>query len=190
MLRERLIHLLLLTNIFVLVITLLLFGISLSETAGIGYQSGSIYLALTSSNGVLCLDVVQRFRQYAPYTRDPSPDPDGFEWLDEPGAAPFTPETLGFNHVWFGMGGAGNVCIHSVWYVPYWAVLVVLAIYPGIRLRARLRNRRARPNLCTQCGYDLRAHVGNSVLSTQSSSLPRRCPECGTPIPAPAHQTK
>ena len=37
------------------------------------------------------------------------------------------------------------------------------------------------PRYCRACGYNLQAHGGgkNSVLSTQSSSLPSRCPECG-----------
>ena len=55
--------------------------------------------------------------------------------------------------------------------VPFWALSVLLAIYPGIVLvRSPLRRRRRRrENRCLHCGYPL---VG----------LPEpRCPECGRP---------
>lgn len=54
--------------------------------------------------------------------------------------------------------------------VPYWALVIPLAILPlrGFR-RVIARQRRKRRGRCLVCGYDLR----------QTSS---RCPECGTPI--------
>jgi hypothetical protein len=57
------------------------------------------------------------------------------------------------------------------WYVgvPYWALLIALAITPAVWMLTRRRLRTAaRMNLCRSCGYDLRAS-------------PERCPECGTP---------
>ena len=60
-------------------------------------------------------------------------------------------------------------------HVPYWFVVVVLALPSCLwlaRARARrVRARRARLGKCTRCGYDLRA-------------TPDRCPECGTTAPA------
>ena len=61
-------------------------------------------------------------------------------------------------------------------HLPYWFLLLLFA--PGAlplihRLRARHRRaRRLRLNHCLSCGYDLRASAD-------------RCPECGTPAPAP-----
>ena len=56
---------------------------------------------------------------------------------------------------------------YFVAYVPYWTVLLLTLVAPGIRfLRARRSARRRRLGLCPACGYDLRATLG-------------RCPECG-----------
>lgn len=59
------------------------------------------------------------------------------------------------------------------WLVPYWMVLVVSSVLPGIwvrrRIRAGRRERRLAQGLCAECGYDLRASPG-------------RCPECGAGI--------
>lgn len=56
---------------------------------------------------------------------------------------------------------------------PWWFVLLMLAVLPGIqgmRLhRAHRQRQRAKNGLCVNCGYDLRAS-------------PDRCPECGTAI--------
>lgn len=54
--------------------------------------------------------------------------------------------------------------------VPYWALLIPLAIPPmfGFR-RVILRARRKRRGQCLACGYDLR-------------QSPDRCPECGRPV--------
>jgi hypothetical protein len=58
----------------------------------------------------------------------------------------------------------------SVIIFPYWALLLVLTgpMLLAIRFeyRTRVRGRRLREGLCTNCGYDLRAS-------------PERCPECG-----------
>jgi len=57
---------------------------------------------------------------------------------------------------------------NTVVLVPYWSLLIILAIPIGLWIRAKTRARRlARMHLCNVCGYDLRA-------------TPTRCPECGT----------
>ncbi len=54
---------------------------------------------------------------------------------------------------------------------PHWSLLLALAILPTLRGWQLLRARQRRgENLCSQCGYDLRA-------------TPQRCPECGA-LPA------
>jgi hypothetical protein len=47
--------------------------------------------------------------------------------------------------------------------IPYWFLLAVSAILPSIWL---MKRRKAQPECCKNCGYDLRAS-------------PVRCPECG-----------
>lgn len=57
--------------------------------------------------------------------------------------------------------------------VPYWLLVVLTAIPPGLWLRSRfLRRYPAGAGFCAACGYDLRA-------------TPDRCPECGTEAPKP-----
>jgi hypothetical protein len=53
--------------------------------------------------------------------------------------------------------------------VPYWALAVVLCLFPAVAVKRRLARRRLEKDktLCENCGYDLRAS-------------PARCPECGT----------
>ena len=85
--------------------------------------------------------------------------------------------------------------------LPYW-FLLLLFIFPPVRFFHRNtffltpRRERIANRLCPTCGYDLRAHFPNSVLDSTKltevstpSSLPARCPECGTPIPANTHPT-
>jgi hypothetical protein len=58
--------------------------------------------------------------------------------------------------------------------LPYWALVVVLAILAsGVGRAAWTGRHRRRHGLCIACGYDLRASTG-------------RCPECGKGIPAKA----
>jgi hypothetical protein len=66
--------------------------------------------------------------------------------------------------LWTGQWAFGAVI------VPYWALVIPLAILPlnGFR-KAITRMRRKRRGQCLTCGYDLR-HTSE------------RCPECGTPI--------
>jgi hypothetical protein len=53
------------------------------------------------------------------------------------------------------------------WTVPYWFLVLILAVPPAIAVTTALRARqRRRHGLCPACGYDLRA-------------TPDRCPECG-----------
>jgi hypothetical protein len=54
--------------------------------------------------------------------------------------------------------------------VPYWFLILWLALLPGRQVFIFYRNRsRRRRGLCIACGYDLRASEA-------------RCPECGTPF--------
>jgi hypothetical protein len=53
--------------------------------------------------------------------------------------------------------------------VPYWFIALVCAVLPMLTIRAAVRRRKARPGVCTTCGYDLRA-------------TPDRCPECGANV--------
>lgn len=55
--------------------------------------------------------------------------------------------------------------------IPYWAILLVLTILPGLWLVGFCRRRyRQRMGLCLECGWNLPSAVD-------------RCPECGTPVP-------
>jgi hypothetical protein len=56
--------------------------------------------------------------------------------------------------------------------MPCWAVLSLSALLPVARVFAHHFPRKKVAGLCATCGYDLRA-------------TPDRCPECGTPAPAP-----
>jgi hypothetical protein len=78
---------------------------------------------------------------------------------------------------WFGCavrfdaGRDGQYITHLV--LPCWALFVLTAALPSIAVTFALRRRRRRSsNLCSTCGYDLRASPG-------------RCPECGM-VPATA----
>jgi hypothetical protein len=51
--------------------------------------------------------------------------------------------------------------------VPDWLLILVLAVFPAIRMHRRWRRGPSPTHSCPVCGYDLRAS-------------PQRCPECGT----------
>lgn len=79
----------------------------------------------------------------------------------------------------FAWGGDGTTSIgrNNIIVMPYWFVLLVIALATmpsaiGVR-RERRRGRRARAGLCIGCGYDIRGIDG-------------RCPECGLAIDRPA----
>jgi hypothetical protein len=78
----------------------------------------------------------------------------------------------------FARDGPGRYMWVRLLIVPYWLVILVLALpLPVFAVRWVCRRRRSRAGLCASCGYDLRASPG-------------RCPECGAePRPrAPATQ--
>src|SRR5437667_6303919 len=54
--------------------------------------------------------------------------------------------------------------------LPFWMLVLLLGIYPAIRL---FHHHRRRPGHCPACGYDIRA-------------TPDRCPECGLQLTASA----
>ncbi len=62
-------------------------------------------------------------------------------------------------------------------FIPYWILALLPAMAIGILLLKGRHRRLPAPGaiLCSTCSYDLRAH-----------SPGQKCPECGTPIPAPS----
>ena len=60
------------------------------------------------------------------------------------------------------------------WGVPYWFLLLVVAVAPALWVRAWARVRRREvTGLCPKCGYDLRTEENAEGV------LVSRCPECG-----------
>ena len=53
--------------------------------------------------------------------------------------------------------------------LPYWAFVVILLLYPAVRLVTVLRRRRFAAHHCQSCGYNLTGNVSGV------------CSECGTP---------
>lgn len=87
----------------------------------------------------------------------------------------FDPSNVKWHHMGFQFGSAPIGSWgwkFSAWIVPYWALIIPLAILPLIRLRRFLiLRRRIKRGQCLACGYDLRHSEG-------------RCPECGAAIGA------
>ena len=75
---------------------------------------------------------------------------------------------LGVKYSWNLQSGNFNPPRHflSVLF-PLWITVILTAILPALWIWRHLRRQLGNENLCTQCGYDLRA-------------TPDRCPECGT----------
>jgi hypothetical protein len=71
----------------------------------------------------------------------------------------------------FARGGGGSFSFLSV---PFWFLLLLALLAPGLWLVSRVRRRlRPKAGRCARCGYDLRA--GHD-----------RCPECGESVPQQA----
>jgi hypothetical protein len=71
-----------------------------------------------------------------------------------------------WNRMSFGLSTSGWTDRRYFW-MPYWAIMLLAAGMPIWWLGASRRRRKSQSrNICTTCGYDLRA-------------TPERCPECG-----------
>ena len=76
--------------------------------------------------------------------------------------------------VGFAYGDVGSIGLPTrrmrMLVIPYWSIVLALAIAPATSLLlARRRRWKQRNRRCLTCGYDLRA-------------TPDRCPECGTAV--------
>jgi len=98
------------------------------------------------------------------YTGPPQSTVPGFRVLRGPQSPKFVAmvDRPKWRALGFAGGGAGTFWFVSV---PFWFLLTVAAVTPGLWLLRRVRRKRG--VRCANCGYDLRA-------------TPERCPECGT----------
>ncbi len=158
----------------------------------ITYASGEQHIGQTrfiahSGVGGLCFCVEKCWHK--PPKSD-SDSPPGFRWTpisvadDSPASYPIWEgqgkmfgdgsfiERLGFEVQNFQLGRPGTWSDEQhILTVPYWFVVLLLAVLPFLWVRRQFRlARRRRLNLCLNCSYDLRASHD-------------RCPECGMPIP-------
>jgi hypothetical protein len=104
----------------------------------------------------------------------------GWRWSDTSrvdfDSTPFTKQSFDLHALRFRLvheplspAGSGHYVLLQL---PLWLVSPVLALLSSLFVHRRVRaRRRVGANLCSQCGYDLRA-------------TPDRCPECGTVPPA------
>ena len=149
-----------------LVATLALWARSYKNEDICRYINGTLYSHVSSLKGA----VAAYYRQVDAET----PRPKELSWSTYPwdGGAYSTYDEI--PNKWLGFGwicsNGGGYDVDAI-VVPHWFLSIVFLAYPVFRFVPLKRNRGLQ--LCSHCGYDLRA-------------TPDRCPECGA-VPADHH---